>query len=95
MHIRVIEPEEFAGEKFEGVVIVSKFGESVQYGFITPTNGDRKRKNNVWFGETAAQGEVFEVGDVVSFAYLERPKIEGKPSAFRVWPKIKTLAGEK
>jgi 'Cold-shock' DNA-binding domain len=93
---KVIEPEDFREELFEGTVILDKFEDGFGYGFIQPADGDGKFSSNVWFGEMASQGEDFELGDVVLFAYSNKfVERNNKPRAFRVWPKIKMLAGEK
>ena len=76
----------------EGVVIHSTMVDDPKsgWGFIEPADGSGK----VWFGTHSAQGIVFEKGDVVEFLYQKEPRFKDRPSAFRVYMKVKLLAGE-
>ena len=69
----------------EGVVLFTALHRSGKlYGFIVPDHGDGSREQNVWFGDTATQGEFFEKEDPVFYA-AERNSAGSR--AFRVWHK--------
>jgi cold shock CspA family protein len=90
-------------QKIEGVVTYSTMPHNPKSGWgkLEPADG----KADVWFGTTAAQGVVFDRGDLVEFIYHNNFR-DGKPSAFRVYLKeravtrpnerngVTTLAGE-
>lgn len=96
---RIITKEEFRGEVGDGEVIFYVFRDGGDYGFIKPVKGDGSREKNIWFGERASQGEIFESGDLVSYG-LNATSTEDRPRAHRVWhrtngqKKITTLRGD-
>jgi hypothetical protein len=70
----------------KGIVVYMHDHGNKPWGKIEPANGSPE----VWFGVYAANGTVFEKGDIVTFLY-NREFRDGKPSAFRVYMKEKAV----
>jgi cold shock CspA family protein len=72
-----------------GVVIHSTLADDPDKGWgkIEPAGGGE----HVWFGTYAAQGKLFERGDLVEFLPHNSPKDPDRPAAFRVYMKRKSI----